>query len=353
MVFGRRKQKQQSDTDKSEIQHVEPVVARRVEAPAQQRTVEQIAAEVNDDAADDFDGPFDIEDFDNPDDATQARLDLGSVLIPMPPDGQIQVEMNQQGAPSAVWVVTPNGRFTIAAYAAPKTPGLWREVAGELADSLRKDNARVSIEDGNWGREVVGVGTGIVRFIGVDGYRWMIRCVVNGAPHSVEALTAEARKALLDTVVRRGEIPLPVRSPLPVQLPEAMANQLREAAARQAQQVMAAAQQAFMRQQQLAQAQAAQAQAQAAQAKALADAQAQAHLRAQSNAPVQPHAQGSDFSAERLSGDRRSVEGSAMQQPPTPASEPAPEAPQQDLEPERRSADGSAMQQLRSSNAGS
>lgn len=41
--------------------------------------------------------------------------------------------------------MTPNGRFTIAAYAAPKSPGLWREVAGELAESLRKDSAKVSI----------------------------------------------------------------------------------------------------------------------------------------------------------------------------------------------------------------
>ena len=86
-----------------------------------------------------------------------ARLDLGSVLIPMPEAGQVQVELTAEGVPSAVWVVTPNGRFTIAAYAAPKSAGLWREVAAELADSLRKDAAKVSIEDGPWGREVVGV----------------------------------------------------------------------------------------------------------------------------------------------------------------------------------------------------
>ena len=86
-----------------------------------------------------------------------GRLDLGSVLIPMPEAGQVQVELTEMGVPSAVWVVTPNGRFTIAAYAAPKTAGLWREVAPELADSLRKDVAKVSIEDGPWGREVVGV----------------------------------------------------------------------------------------------------------------------------------------------------------------------------------------------------
>lgn len=90
-------------------------------------------------------GPFDIDDFDDPSVAVLARLDLGSVLIPMPAAGQVQVELTESGVPSAVWVITPNGRYSIAAYAAPKTGGLWREVAGELADSLRKDSAKVSI----------------------------------------------------------------------------------------------------------------------------------------------------------------------------------------------------------------
>jgi hypothetical protein len=206
--------------------------------------------DVND--VDDLDGPFDVEDFDDPATAALARLDLGSVLIPMPEAGQVQVELTEMGVPSAVWVVTPNGRFTIAAYAAPKTPGLWREVASELADSLRNDVAKVSIEDGPWGREVVGVAAaepdqpqGVVRFIGVDGYRWMIRCVVNGPQDKIAALAAEARNALADTVVRRGETPMPVRAPLQVELPEPMAAQLRAAAeqAAQAQQGQQAGQQ--------------------------------------------------------------------------------------------------------------
>jgi hypothetical protein len=178
---------------------------------------------------DDVEGPFDIEDFDDPEVAKVGRLDLGSVLIPLPTAGQVQVELSPTGVPSAVWVVTPSGRFTIAAYAAPKSAGLWREVATELADSLRKDSAQVSIESGPWGREVVGTASGSVRFIGVDGYRWMIRCVVNGAHETIAALTAEARLALADTVVRRDSTPLPVRTPLPVQLPEPMAAQLRAA----------------------------------------------------------------------------------------------------------------------------
>jgi hypothetical protein len=179
MAFGRRK----NDDDRDETSAT----------PVASEPAEPERDEV--DTADDG-GPFDIEDFDNPDDAALARLDLGSVLVPMPAAGQVQVEMNEIGAPSAVWVVTPNGRFTIAAYAAPKSPGLWREVAGELADSLRKDNAKVSIEDGPWGREVVGTGAGVVRFIGVDGYRWMIRCVVNVSPEAMDRLPDEAREAL-------------------------------------------------------------------------------------------------------------------------------------------------------------
>lgn len=235
MAFGRRKN--------------EPDTSAAPEAPE----VEDVADESVDDAADDGDsdydgGPFDIEDFDDPAEAAEARLDLGSVLVPMPVAGQVQVELNEMGVPSAVWIMTPYGRFTIAAYAAPKSPGLWREVASELADSLRKDNAQVSIEDGPWGREVVGTGAGVVRFIGVDGYRWMIRCVVNGAPEVMENLVAEAREALSDTVVRRGDTPMPVRTPLPVQLPEPMLEQLRQAAAQQAQ--MAAAQQAIIQEQQ-------------------------------------------------------------------------------------------------------
>ena len=244
MAFGKRKQKQD---------HAAPAVSEVVEDVLGESAEEvgSIGAEV----ADADGGPFDIEDFDNPDEALLARLDLGSVLIPMPPGGQVQVEFNQTGVPSAIWVVTPNGRFTIAAYAAPKSPGLWREVAAELAEALRNDSATVSIEDGPWGREVVGTGAGAVRFIGVDGYRWMIRCVVNGVPQSMPALLAEAREALADTVVRRGDTPLPVRTPLPVQLPEELAAQLRAAAAQQAQQMQAqqamiAAQQALLAQQQ-------------------------------------------------------------------------------------------------------
>ncbi|MEV0246268.1 DUF3710 domain-containing protein [Nocardia sp. NPDC050712] len=196
------------------------------------------------DAVDDYDGdtpqtgPYDYEAVaDLLAGVADQRLDLGSVILPVPPGGQLQVEMTPEGTPQAVHLATEHGRLTVAAYAAPKSKGQWREVAADLADSLRKDGARVSIETGPWGREVLAITEGAdLRFIGVDGPRWMVRLVAagpQGAADDSSPLVAAARAIMSETVVRRGSDPLPVRDPLPVVLPQELADQL--AAAHQAQ----------------------------------------------------------------------------------------------------------------------
>lgn len=207
-----------------------------------------------DEFGDESEGPYDISEIDS-DDPTAGRdgqrLDLGSVLVPMPTGGQLQVEMAPNGSPQAVHLVTEHGRITVAAYAAPKSPGQWREVVAELAQSLRDDNSAVSVENGPWGRELAAVTANMdLRFIGVDGPRWMVRCVVAGPSGSTAAnapLVAIARDILRDTVVNRGSEPHPVRTPLPVVLPQVLAEQL--AAARE-QQLAAAQQQQVAAQQQ-------------------------------------------------------------------------------------------------------
>ncbi|WP_319455208.1 MULTISPECIES: DUF3710 domain-containing protein [unclassified Mycobacterium] len=213
MAFGRRKR----DEDK---------------VPEEPREPERVTADVAAPARDDSEGPFDIEDFDDPESATEGRHDLGSVLIPVDETAELAVEVNQQGVPTMVWMVTPNGRYNVTAYAAPKTGSLWREVITEVAESLRKEGAEVTFEDGPWGREVVGVMTKgpeplVMRFIGVDGYRWMIRGAAVGAPDNASAIADDVRNSLTDTVVRRGDTPLPVRFMLPLQLSESLITRLR------------------------------------------------------------------------------------------------------------------------------
>lgn len=186
-------------------------------------------------------GPFDLTELEEDRDTlAQTRLDLGSVLVPLPAGGQLQVEMNQAGSPQAVHVVTAHGRITIAAYAAPKSPGQWREVAADLATSLRSDQSAVSMETGPWGRELHGVTSNAdLRFIGVDGYRWMVRCVLAGPSGAVgndSPLVQIARDVLAQTVVDRGTEPHPVRTPLPVVLPAVLTAQLAAAQQQQAEQ---------------------------------------------------------------------------------------------------------------------
>jgi hypothetical protein len=184
------------------------------------------------DGFDDSEGPFDVEEFDDPSVVTVGRHDLGSVLIPENDAAELAVEVNAQGVPTMVWMVTPNGRYNITAYAAPKTGGLWREVVTEIAESLRNDSAQVRVEDGPWGREVVGLVTKgpepvVMRFVGVDGYRWMVRGAAIGSPETADAIAADVRKALTDTVVRRGDTPQPVRAMLNLELSESLVSRLR------------------------------------------------------------------------------------------------------------------------------
>ncbi|WP_137724757.1 DUF3710 domain-containing protein [Prescottella subtropica] len=274
-MFGRRKKNDgtSSNTDNADNASVDAVGAVAGDPAA-------------DEAPDRTGGPYDVSELPDGDEPAATRLDLGAVLLPMPEGAQLQVEMTPEGTPQAVHLVTQFGRVTVSAYAAPKSPGQWREVASELAESLRADNAEVAVESGPWGREVVGVTANAdLRFIGVDGPRWMVRCVVAGPSGNVAAgapLVAIARTVLADTVVQRGSEPHPVRTPLPLVLPEALVQQL-----------VAAQQQQMLAQQQAA-------------------LQAQQEATAQQQAAGQPDPSGNG--AVPPESPRRGESGSAMQQ---------------------------------------
>ena len=178
-------------------------------------------------------GPYDIAD------AVEdgiPRIDLGSVRVPVPDGSQVQVEMDpESGGVRAVHVVTQQGQVTVSAYAAPKSGGLWKEVGGELADQLRTDGAQVSSGQGEWGMELSAiVGEVALRFVGVDGPRWMLRGVIAGPQSQAAAAPEVLRHIVRHTVIVRGDSPMPVRTPLPIKLPDAVAEHIAEQ--RQAQQ---------------------------------------------------------------------------------------------------------------------
>lgn len=182
----------------------------------------------DDDYADeDLTGPFDVTEAPEDD---FARLDLGSVRLPLPPQAQIQVEVEPQGPVRAVHVLTPNGQYTIGGYAAPKSGELWPEISRELAEQLQGDGARVRRENGEWGIELVAfVNDALLRFIGVDGPRWMLRAVAASPKEGSAKAAEELRDIVRGTIVVRGDQPMPVRTPLPIELPPEIAQHLEQA----------------------------------------------------------------------------------------------------------------------------
>jgi len=100
-------------------------------------------------------------------------------------------------------------------------------VCGELAEQLRTDGAKVRSAAGEWGQELVAVlGEVSLRFVGVDGPRWMLRGVVAGPPELAEQSTHALHDLVRGTVVVRGSQPMPVRTPLPIELPESIAQHI-------------------------------------------------------------------------------------------------------------------------------
>ena len=174
-------------------------------------------------------------------------LDFGAYAFVPPVNTQLQIESSEEQN-LVVHVLSGQSNITIDAYAAPKTGGQWRFVASELADGLRNQGAKVSIQDGPWGREVIGsAAESVIRFIGVDGPRWMLRAVIVSSPAEAEQSAEIARTMLSHTVVRRGTNPMPARTPIPLVLPMEILEQIQAEQLRQQEDTKLAAEQARKR----------------------------------------------------------------------------------------------------------
>lgn len=185
-------------------------------------------------------GPFDadsvdIEEFDFSD-FSQGILNLGSMQIPLPFGSEVQVEMGEAG-PRILHIVTQYGRITPVAFAAPRNAGQWRESTKKIAEDMRGDGLHVRVEQGPWGREVVGQGhDATVRIIGVDGPRWMLRFTLIAPSELAEKMTELGREVTARTFVRRGDQPMMAGTSLPVALPDVLADQVKKAMIQRAEQ---------------------------------------------------------------------------------------------------------------------
>jgi Protein of unknown function (DUF3710) len=174
-------------------------------------------------------GPFDVRDM--PDD-NRPRVDLGALRVPVWQGIDLRLDVNEAQQVVSATLASADGQMQLGVFAAPRNEGIWDDVRDEIRQSLASQGGSTADEpDGPFGPELRGTlkgpeGSMPVRFVGIDGPRWFLRAMLVG-PIAVNATKAAPfEDALRAIVVVRGSEPLPVREPVPLQLPKEAADQL-------------------------------------------------------------------------------------------------------------------------------
>ncbi|RFS81716.1 DUF3710 domain-containing protein [Actinomadura spongiicola] len=245
MVFGRRRQAEEPEKG--------PEVTEEPAEAAEEAPADEAAAE----AAPAGGGPWDSEDS-FPD---LQRLDFGSLRIPVA-EGlgfQVNFEATQvdeegnplDGRPVAVLVQYEESAMQLQAFAAPKRSGIWDDVRRETAKDIQEEaKGQIQEGEGPFGPELLamvpqplteevlaempedfraqipaefieqGWAPQIIRFLGVDGPRWFLQAVVQGAAIENEEQWQVLEDVLRGVVVVRGDAPMPQRDLLELQIPK-------------------------------------------------------------------------------------------------------------------------------------
>ncbi|MEV6595404.1 DUF3710 domain-containing protein [Actinoplanes sp. NPDC051346] len=157
------------------------------------------------------------------------RLDLGSLLIPAVEGVEVRVQANPEGGVEQIVLVHGNSALQLGVFAAPRTEGIWDEVRDEIAGAMKADGAAPREVDGPYGVELAArvntpEGPADVRFVGVDGPRWMVRALFQGLAAADPAQEGVLGECLRELVVVRDNEARPVREALPLRLPREMAE---------------------------------------------------------------------------------------------------------------------------------
>jgi len=169
------------------------------------------------------------------------RLDLGSLQIPAVDGVEVRVQANPEGGVEQVVLVDGGNALQVGVFAAPRSEGIWNEVRAEIAASMSADGATPREIRGRYGVELIARvntpdGPADVRFVGVDGPRWMVRALYQGPAAADPDYAGALAECLNGLVVVRDEEPRPVREALPLQLPKEMAEHAQQHAEQQAEQ---------------------------------------------------------------------------------------------------------------------
>lgn len=170
-------------------------------------------------------GPFDASELTS----MRPYIDLGSIKIEPLEGLQVRLDVDQQAKRIvAVSLDYEQSTLQVQAFAAPKTTGLWNKVREELTGQLKAQSAKYAERGGIFNTEVVaslmtqtpdGPKPANVRFIGVDGPRWLLRGAITGKALVDSEVASKLESIFRSIVVVRGDQPMPPNELLPLKVP--------------------------------------------------------------------------------------------------------------------------------------
>jgi uncharacterized protein DUF3710 len=152
------------------------------------------------------------------------HMDLGSLRVPAVDGVEVRVQADPDGTVQQVVLVYGDNAMQLGVFAAPRSEGIWDEVRKEIRDALTADGVSSRETRGVYGTELRARvtnpdGPADVRFVGIDGPRWMVRAVFQGPAAVDPAAAGPLLDCLTGLVVDRGKEAFPVREALPLRLP--------------------------------------------------------------------------------------------------------------------------------------
>jgi hypothetical protein len=177
------------------------------------------------------DGPWDVEELDGSHPSHErARLDLGALRIRPEPGMQVQVQVDSgSGQASSVTVIGPDAAVQLIALSAARSVPLWPSLISAVAADATRRGGTATPGDGPWGPVLkvrlpattsagaAGVQPSVV--MGVDGPRWMLRATLIGRAATDPEAMQRMLALVADTVVVRGEAPMPPGEIIPLRPP--------------------------------------------------------------------------------------------------------------------------------------
>lgn len=170
-------------------------------------------------------GPFDVLEVG----MLAPYLDFGSLRIKPRQDLQLRAEVEENTKRIVALTLEISGlKLQLQAFAATKNEGLWLETMAALETAIAAQGGTAERVHGALGPELrvgapVKAGDKTVlrqsRFVGVDGPRWFLRGVMMGDELYAETNYLKLIELFRDTVVNRGDTPLPPNELLPITLP--------------------------------------------------------------------------------------------------------------------------------------